>query len=241
LDGKAALITGASRGLGRAIALALGSAGAKLALVGRDKAKLEETAAEAGSAETSIFVTDVSDEAQVAALAQQAGRVDILVNNAGIASRKHLVDLTLTEWRDVIETNLTSVFLMCRAFVPQMRERKWGRIVNLASIMSHVSLPGRVPYSSSKAGVLGLTRALALELATDGVTVVAISPGPFATDLTTDLRNNPEMNQQFLNSVPMGRWGAAKDVGDLALFLCSEAAGYITGTDILIDGGWTAR
>ena len=240
LQGKVALVTGASRGLGRAIAIALSGAGAKLALVGRDRAKLEETAAACGS-DSEAFLADVSDEAQVAALAAKVGRVDILVNNAGVGSRKQVVDLTLDEWRHVMDTNLTSVFLMCRAFVPQMRERQWGRIMNLTSIMSHISLPGRGPYSASKAGLLGLTKALALELAGDGVTVVGISPGPFATDLTTDLRNNPELNRQFLTGIPMGRWGKPEDIGELTLFLCSDAAAFITGTDVLIDGGWTAR
>src|SRR3989442_743621 len=183
LQHRIALVTGASRGLGKAIALELGSEGVTLALIGRDEAKLKETAQEAERLGTAahVFAVDVTQEPQVQALAQQIesrfGRVDILVNNAGINVRKPLVDFTLDEWRKVVDTNLTSAFLMCRSFVPIMRGRGYGRIINIASTMSHVSLPGRAAYSASKAGLPGLTRALAL--AADGITVVAISPVPF--------------------------------------------------------------
>jgi NAD(P)-dependent dehydrogenase (short-subunit alcohol dehydrogenase family) len=247
LAGKVAVITGASRGLGRAMALALGGAGAKVALVSRDRSKLDESAAEAAKlgAEAAVFQVDVTDESQVRALERDViarfGRADILINNAGIAVRKTVVDYTLDEWHSVMDTNLTSVFLMCRSFVPHMRGRGYGRVINISSIMGHVSLPLRSAYSASKAGVLGFTRALALELATDGISVVAISPGPFATEMTAPLRSSPEQMQQFNSSVPMSRWGEPDEVGKLALFLCSDGAGYITGTDVVIDGGWTAR
>lgn len=247
LDGKIALITGASRGLGKAMALALGAAGARLALVGRDASKLEETAAaiQAAGGETAVFTADVTDEAQVRKLdedvALKLGRVQILINNAGVNVRKDITDFTLDEWRLVTDTNLTSVFLMCRSFVPHMKGTGYGRILNMTSIMSHVSLPGRGAYSSSKAGLLGLTRALALELAAENVTVIGISPGPFATEMNTVLMQNPEINQQFLSSIPMGRWGKVEEIGQLALFLCSDDASFITGTDIVIDGGWCAR
>ncbi len=244
LDGRVAVVTGASRGLGRAMAVELGAAGAKLALVGRDRAKLEETAAEAGG-ESAVFIADVTDEAQVRALEQgvreRFGRVDILVNNAGMNIRKPLVDYTLDEWNTVLDTNLTSVFLVCRSFIPMMRGRGWGRIINLASMMSHVSLPGRTAYSASKAAMLGVTRALAQELAEEGITVVAISPGPFATEINTALIENPELNRQFLSNIPLGRWGKVEEIGKLALYLCSDAAGFITGSDVVIDGGWTSR
>jgi NAD(P)-dependent dehydrogenase (short-subunit alcohol dehydrogenase family) len=246
LEGKIALVTGASRGLGRAIALALAGAGAKVALVGRDLAKLEETAAEAAKlgAEFAVFQADISDEAQVAALEQEVaarfGRIDILINNAGITVRKLVVDLTLEEWRRVMDTNLTSVFLMCRAFIPHMRGRGYGRILNVASTLSHIGLPLRGAYAASKAGLLGLTRVLALELAADGITVVGISPGPFGTEMNTALMNDPETNARFMSIVPLARWGNVEEVGKLAVFLCSDGAGYITGTDIVIDGGWTA-
>ena len=247
LRNRVALITGASRGLGKAIALELGAAGAALALVGRDRTKLDETASEAAAlgAEAAVFIADIAQEAQVRLLQQQVAgrfdRVDILINNAGVNLRKPLTDFTLEEWHRVMDANLTSVFLMCRAFIPLMRGRDWGRIINLTSIMSHVSLPGRTAYSASKSALLGLTRALAQELAPDGITVVGISPGPFATELNTALINDVELNRQFLTKIPMGRWGRPDEIGKLARFLCSDDAGFITGTDILIDGGWTAQ
>jgi NAD(P)-dependent dehydrogenase (short-subunit alcohol dehydrogenase family) len=130
---------------------------------------------------------------------------------------------------------------MCRSFVPQMKGQGYGRIINMTSIMSHVALPGRSAYAASKHGLLGLTRALALELAPEKITVNGISPGPFATEMNTPIMQNPETNQQFIANIPLGRWGKVEEVGKLAVYLCSEEASFITGTDILIDGGWTAR
>ncbi len=247
LSGKAALITGASKGLGRAMALALSSAGATIALVSRDAAKLagvqSEISAAGGKAE--VFVADVGSEAQVDQLEKEVsgklGKIQILINNAGINVRKNLTDFTLDEWQSVINTNLTSVFLMSRRFVPHMKGTGYGRVLCMTSIMSHVSLPQRSAYSASKAAVLGLIRALALELAEDGITVNGISPGPFATEMNMPIVNNPELNAQFVANIPVGRWGKVEDIGSLANFLCSDAASFITGTDILIDGGWTAR
>ncbi|MCX6623935.1 MAG: SDR family oxidoreductase, partial [Acidobacteria bacterium] len=138
-------------------------------------------------------------------------------------------------------TNVTGVFLMCRSFVPHMKGRGYGRIINLTSMMSHVSMPQRTLYSTTKAGLLGFIRALALELASEQITVVGISPGPFATEMNTALIQNPETNQLFISQIPVGHWGNIADIGALAVFLSSEYAGFITGTDILIDGGWTAR
>ena len=197
LKGRTAVVTGGSRGLGKAIATALGSAGARLALVSRDAATLEAAAAEIRSngADVEVFPTDVTDERQVRRLERDVlarfGRVDILVNNAGTNVRRPVEEFTLKDWNRVISTNLTSAFLLCRSFVPQMKGRGYGRILNLASTMSHVSLPGRAAYSASKAGLLGFTRALALELATERITVVAISPGPFVTEMNTPLLEDP--------------------------------------------------
>jgi len=246
LKGRNALITGASKGLGRAMAIALAGQGANLILVARDKEKLESVAAEvrAAGSTASTFAADITKEEQVLALEKEVsstiGKVQILVNNAGTNLRKDITDFTLDEWRGVQDTNLTSVFLMCRSFVPHMKGTGFGRIINMTSIMAHVSMPQRTAYSSTKFALLGLTKALALELATQGITVNGISPGPFATEMNTPILNNPELNAAFIAKIPVGRWGRVEEIGALAAFLCSEGAGFITGTDILIDGGWCA-
>ena len=247
LDGKVAVITGASKGLGKAMALALGAAGASIALVSRNIEELNHVgrAVKDAGGEARVFQADVSEEDQVRKLERDVlgafGKVHILINNAGINIRKPLVEFTLEEWRRVLDTNLTSVFLMCRSFIPGMKGAGYGRILNMTSTMSWVSLPGRAAYSASKTALLGVTRALALELATDAITVNAISPGPFGTEMNTALMQNPEINQQFLSKIPLGRWGKVEEIGQLALYLCSEDAGFITGTDIVIDGGWCAQ
>ncbi|MEO6784553.1 MAG: SDR family NAD(P)-dependent oxidoreductase [Chthoniobacteraceae bacterium] len=248
LHGRTALITGASKGLGKAIALTLAQAGAGIALVSRDEAKLNEVAKQirdaGGNAEA--FAADVADEAQVdrvrdAVAVKFGGALHILVNNAGINIRKPLTDFTLAEWRSVLDTNLTSVFLMCRAFVPMMKGRGYGRVINMTSMMSHISLPGRTAYSASKTALLGLNRALALELAPDKITVNGISPGVCDTEINVPLMQNSELRSQFLSKIPLGRWGLPQEIAKLALYLCSEDAGFITGTDVVIDGGWTAQ
>ena len=247
LQGRVAVITGASKGLGKAMALALADAGARVAVVSRNQDQLNAVADEirAKGGEAHAFEADVAKEASVAALEQavlsQMGKVQILINNAGVNVRKSITDFTLDEWNYVIGTNMTAAFLMCRSFVPHMKGSGYGRILNLTSTMSHVSLPGRAAYSGSKAGLLGMTRSIALELAPEGITVNGISPGPFATDMNTAITENPEVNAAFIANVPLGRWGKVEDVGKLAVYLCSDEASFMTGTDILIDGGWCAK
>lgn len=229
------------------MALSLAGAGAKIALVSRDREKLESVAAEvrAIGTEAAVFVADVTKESDVDRLPAEVkaalGGADILINNAGINIRKNLTDFTLDEWKSVQDTNVTSVFLMCRAFIPLMRGKGYGRILNMTSIMAHVSMAQRTAYSTSKTALLGLTRALALELTADAITVNGISPGPFGTEMNAPLMNNPEANAQFVARIPLGRWGNVEEIGQLAVYLCSDSAGFITGTDILIDGGWCAQ
>jgi NAD(P)-dependent dehydrogenase (short-subunit alcohol dehydrogenase family) len=247
LTGRTAVITGGSRGLGEAMAKALAEAGAQIALVARDVARLEKVrhaiVEQGGTA--AYFKADVTQEKEVAdvaaAVQEKFGDPQILINSAGINIRQDLVDFSLEEFRSVIDASLTSTFLMCRAFVPGMKGTGYGRILNMSSMMGHVSIAGRTAYSSAKAGLLGLTRALALELAAEGITVNGISPGPIGTDINLALMNDPAVYAQFLANLPVGRWGKVEEIGALACYLCSEAAAFITGTDILIDGGWTAR
>ena len=219
-----------------------------MALVSRDEAKLEGVAEQirGGGGRAEVFVADVSDEAQVARVRKDfagklGGALHILINNAGINIRKPITDFTLAEWRSVMDTNMTSVFLLCREFVPLMKGHGCGRIINMTSMMSHISLPGRTAYSASKTALLGFTRSLALELAGDGITVTGISPGVYDTEINAPLMQNAELRTQFLARIPVGRFGQPAEIGKLAVYLCSEDAGFITGTDIVIDGGWTAQ
>ncbi len=247
LDGRIAVVTGASKGLGKQMAESLAEAGATVALIARSGDLLEGVRegiiSRGGKAFT--FVADVSDESQVATVAaevrRQAGVPDILINNAGINIRKPLHEYTLAEWRQVMSTNVDGPFLCTRAFVPGMMEKKFGRIISIASTMGHVSLPQRAAYSASKFAVLGITKTLALELAPYNITANAISPGPFATEIARVVMDDPVQLADFNRRIPLGRWGKLEEIGALAVYLCSEASGFITGTAIVIDGGWTAQ
>jgi NAD(P)-dependent dehydrogenase (short-subunit alcohol dehydrogenase family) len=247
LQGRVAVITGASKGLGKQMAESLAAEGAAVALVARNKELLEGVAAGIGQqgGKAEVIVADVTDESAVSDVARQVseklGVCDILINNAGINNRKSVDEFTLKEWNEIVAVNLTAPFLMCRALVPEMKKARWGRIINMTSIMSHVSLPQRTGYSATKAGLLGMTRALALELAPWQITANGISPGPFATEMNRAIIDDPEKNAQFLARIPAGRWGKVEEIGRLAVYLCSEEAGFITGTDIVIDGGWLAQ
>jgi NAD(P)-dependent dehydrogenase (short-subunit alcohol dehydrogenase family) len=247
LKDRVAVITGAGKGLGKTMALALADAGANLLLTGRNADALHAVADDARTRGVIVeaMAADVTSENEVRqlekAVASRFGKVHILINNAGINIRKNVTDFTYEEWTSVINTNLVGAFLMCRSFVPLMRGHGFGRIVNMTSIMSHISLPGRTAYSASKAGLLGFTKALALELAPDGITVNGISPGPCATEMNLPILQDPELNEQFVSKIPVGRWGKVEEIARLLLYVCSPDAGFLTGTDIVIDGGWTAQ
>ena len=248
LDGKVALVTGGARGLGRTMATALAEAGADIALVGRSRAACEAAAGEIAAATgrtVRAFEADVSIAADVTRLADEAthacGSIDILINNAGTNIRGPIGQLSEADWDTVIDTNLKGPFLCSRAIGPQMVARGWGRVINIGSILSVIALPGRAPYASSKSGVVGLTRVLALEWAASGVTCNAICPGPFATEMNRQLLDDPVAYQQFISQIPIGRWGELDELAGAAVFLASDASSFVTGSSLFVDGGWTAR
>jgi NAD(P)-dependent dehydrogenase (short-subunit alcohol dehydrogenase family) len=248
LDRKVALVTGGAKGLGLTMATALAEAGADVALSGRTIATCHESAAKIAFATGrrvkgfAADVTSASDiERLVTSVEQELGPIDILINNAGVNIRGPVDQLSEADWDNVIDTNLKGPFLCARAIGPGMVKRGWGRVVNLGSILGVVALGGRAPYASSKAGVINLTRVMALEWAGTGVTANAICPGPFATEMNLPLLNDPVKYQEFVKKIPMGRWGELDEITGAVVFLASPASSFVTGSALFVDGGWTAQ
>jgi 2-deoxy-D-gluconate 3-dehydrogenase len=242
LDGQVAIVTGASRGLGAAMAVALAEAGADVALVARGD--LGETAAaiERAGRRAIAVQADLADRDAPAAILAQVGRADILVNNAGIIRRAPALEFSDDDWDDVIDVNLRSAFVLSRGFARNLVARSsGGRIINIASMLSFQG-GIRVPaYTAAKSGLLGLTRALANELAPLGINVNAIAPGYMATDNTEALRADPTRSRDILARIPAGRWGTPQDLAGAVVFLASSASAYMHGAVIPVDGGWLAR
>jgi NAD(P)-dependent dehydrogenase (short-subunit alcohol dehydrogenase family) len=248
LTNRTALITGGGKGLGKTIATALAQAGANVALAARTLSDCEHCAAEISNAtgrKAIALQADVTKDPDVRRMIAQTdeklGPIDILVNNAGINTRGPAHELSEADWDAVVDVNLKAPFLCSRLVGPKMCDRGWGRIINLGSILSVVAIPGRAPYASAKAGLLNLTKVLALEYAGKGVTVNALCPGPFATDMNKPLLNDPEKYKQFLSKIPLGRWGELDEIAGPALFLASDASSFVTGSALFVDGGWTAQ
>ncbi len=267
LTDRIALVTGGNRGLGKQMALALAEAGASVALTSRDQGRADGAAQEIvqsiAAARASIapasdsearsdlgntargYACDVSDIEQTAQTVQQViadfGGLHIVVNNAGINIRGPIDELQPEEFQQVIATNVTGVWNVCRAAAAHLKAQRYGRVINIGSTLSLIALADRTPYASSKGAVWQMTRALALEWAPYGITVNAMLPGPFATEMNTALLNDPETRKEFIAKVPLGRWGELDEIGGLAVFLASDASSYMTGAGITIDGGWTVH
>jgi 3-oxoacyl-[acyl-carrier protein] reductase len=233
LEGKSALVTGASRGIGRAIALELGRAGAQV-VVGY-RSGVEEAEAVAKEAGGRAVQADVSDPEQAKRLVEEAGDLDILVNNAGLTRDGLLARMSDEDWRDVIETNLSSVFYTCRAAARPMMKRRGGAIVNVSSVVGLHGNPGQTNYSASKAGIIGFTKALARELGSRDVRANVVAPGYITTRLTDEI--SEEMRALMLQNTPLGRLGEPENVAGAVRFLCSDEAAFITGEVLLVDGG----
>jgi gluconate 5-dehydrogenase len=246
LSGRAALVTGSSRGLGRAIAEGMAKAGARLIINGVNSARVDAAVAELRAAghQADGVAFDVTDEAAVVRAFEgfdAAGiAIDILVNNAGIQHRKPLLEFTSAEWRKVIETNLTSAFVIGREAAKRMLPRKRGKIINIGSLGSELARPTIAPYTTAKGGIRNLTRAMAVEWAAHGIQANAIGPGYMLTDLNQALVDNPDFNTWLMSRVPSKRWGRPDELIGAAIFLASEASTYVNGQIIYVDGGMLA-
>jgi NAD(P)-dependent dehydrogenase (short-subunit alcohol dehydrogenase family) len=248
LDGRVALVTGGNRGLGRAIAEALAEAGASVAVTSRDPSRAEAAASEIAKAtgrECLGLALDVRHDQQVrevvARVIAELGGIHILVNNAGVNIRESITDLKDESWEEVVDTNLAGAMRCSRAVAGHMKDQGWGRIINIASMLSLIGIAQRAAYASSKAGLLGLTRAMALDLAPYGVTVNALCPGAFKTEINRPILNDPEYLKEFLRQIPLGRMGDPAELKGAAVFLASEASAYLTGATLVVDGGWTTK
>jgi NAD(P)-dependent dehydrogenase (short-subunit alcohol dehydrogenase family) len=247
LSGKVALITGGSRGLGKAMARGLVEAGADVILSSRSekdlKASLDDVL-KGTNRRGSVIAADMSRRDDVNRLAraavEQMGRVDILINNAGTNKPQPIDAITDDTWDEVLEINLSSVMALTRALVPQMKQRKWGRIIHISSIMGFVSKEKRDLYSATKSALLGLARGSALDLGAFGITVNCIAPGPFLTELPASLLSDAE-KKLFAERTAIGRWGEPRELVGAALLLAGDAGSYITGSTIVVDGGYLAR
>jgi 3-oxoacyl-[acyl-carrier protein] reductase len=239
--GRVALVTGASQGIGRACALALAQAGAKIALAARNREKLEQVAQEIRDkgGEASVFPLDVSDEdsakAAIKSAVESFGKIDILVNNAGVTRDTLLMRMKRADWDLVLQTNLNGPFFCTQAAIGSMLKQRWGRIINITSVFGQTGQAGQTNYSTSKAGLIGFTMAMAREVASRNITVNAVAPGFIETSMTENL--SPELKSKANEMIPLGRPGSDFDVAHAVKFLASEEAGYITGHVLKVNGG----
>jgi 3-oxoacyl-[acyl-carrier protein] reductase len=241
MTNKTAFVTGGSRGIGRACALALAQAGARVVLAARDRVKLEEVAAEIRAGGREAFVVEIdlasadSIKAAFAEAAKDFGRIDILVNNAGVTKDGLALRMKKDDWDTVLATNLTGAFVAIQQVLQGMMKERWGRIINLSSVVGEAGNPGQANYVASKAGLIGLTKSLAQEMASRNITVNAVAPGFIDTDMTAGL--SAELKDNLLGHIPLKRLGRAEDVAAAVRFLASEEAGYITGHVLNVNGG----
>jgi len=246
LDGKVAVVTGASRGLGRAIAVALAGAGASVALAARSKPDLEETArlVEAAGGRAAVIPTDVASypavDALMKATVDQLGGLDVVVNNSGIARPQPLAETSPEDWQAVLDVNLTGVFNGCRAAAAYLIGQRRGKVINLASVLGAVGLPNYAVYGASKGGVIALTRTLGVEWARHNVQVNAIAPGWFVTEMNEAAFADPRINERLTRDIPARRTGRIEEIGPLAVFLASAGSDFMTGQTVFLDGGHSA-